>query len=127
MSRNQPEPVSHVNLVVLRGVLSSDPRTREMPSGATLPQLELTTRLDDGAVATVPVVVTDADAQVTSLTAGDDVVVVGRVARRFFRAGGVTQSRTEVVAERVVRANRRQAAERARKRAADLLDAAEVG
>jgi single-strand DNA-binding protein len=31
------------------------------------------------------------------------VVVSGRVRRRFFRAGGVTQSRTEVVAARVAR------------------------
>ena len=28
--------------------------------------------------------------------------MVGRVRRRFFRAGGVTQSRTEVVADEVV-------------------------
>jgi hypothetical protein len=33
---------------------------------------------------------------------GDAVVAVGRVRRRFFRAGGVTQSRTEVVAASVV-------------------------
>ncbi|HET7523922.1 MAG TPA: hypothetical protein VFJ79_07250, partial [Acidimicrobiales bacterium] len=38
------------------------------------------------------------------LDAGVGVVVVGRVRRRFFRSGGVTQSRTEVVASRVVRA-----------------------
>lgn len=31
-------------------------------------------------------------------------VVIGRVRRRFFRAGGGTQSRTEVVAEAVVNA-----------------------
>jgi single-strand DNA-binding protein len=30
------------------------------------------------------------------------VVVVGRVRRRFFHAGGATQSRTEVVAETVL-------------------------
>ena len=35
------------------------------------------------------------------------VVVVGRVRRRFFRAGGATASRTEVVADRVVPARQR--------------------
>ena len=104
----------HVNVVVLRGSLSSAPRERELPSGSTLTRLEITTRVDD-AVATVPVVIADADAQVTTLASGDEVVVVGRVTRRYFRAGGVTQSRTEVVAERVVRAARRQAVERALK------------
>ena len=34
--------------------------------------------------------------------AGDEVLVTGRIRRRFFRAGGVTQSRTEVVATDVV-------------------------
>ena len=38
--------------------------------------------------------------------AGAEVVVVGSVRRRFFRAGGATQSRTEVVAEQVVAARR---------------------
>ena len=33
--------------------------------------------------------------------AGDEVVVVGRARRRFFRAGGATASRTEVVAAQV--------------------------
>jgi single-strand DNA-binding protein len=39
--------------------------------------------------------------------AGDEVVVIGRVRKRFFRVGGATQSRTEVVATRVVPARRR--------------------
>ena len=33
---------------------------------------------------------------------GAEVVVVGRVRRRFFRAGGATASRTEVVADRMI-------------------------
>ena len=38
---------------------------------------------------------------------GEEVVVVGRVSRRFFRSGGSTQSRTEVVAEEVIPAANR--------------------
>jgi len=117
---------SHVNVAVLWGVLSSPPRSRELPSGATLTLLEVTTRLADGGV-TVPVVVADAGRDVAALAAGDAVVVVGRVVRRYFRVGGATQSRTEVVAERVAPATRRQAVERALKRAAVLLGAARVG
>ncbi|MGH9115019.1 MAG: hypothetical protein ACRDWW_04235 [Acidimicrobiales bacterium] len=52
----------------------------------------------------MPVAWFDAPAWATALDAATPVVVVGRVRRRFFRAGGVTQSRTEVVASRVVRA-----------------------
>ena len=40
------------------------------------------------------------------MAAGADLVVLGSVRRRFFRAGGATQSRTEVVAEKVVAAHR---------------------
>jgi single-strand DNA-binding protein len=36
------------------------------------------------------------------LDADTAIVVIGRVRRRFFRAGGATQSRTEVVAESIV-------------------------
>ena len=47
----------------------------------------------------------------------DEVLVTGQVRRRFFRAGGSTQSRTEVVAVAVVpvraRAKARKALERA--------------
>lgn len=116
---------THVNVVVLHGVLSSAPRVRDLPSGAELTHLEVTTRVSDAA-ASVPVVVAGADPHLATLDAGDAVVVVGRVTRRYFRAGGVTQSRTEVLAERVVRAGRRQAVDRALRRAAELLDAGGV-
>lgn len=93
------------NLAVLHGVITSDPRVRELPSGSSVTQLELTTR--SGALtASVPVVVHEPSVDVV---AGDEVVVVGTVQRRFFRAGGATQSRTEVVATRVVAARRRRA------------------
>ena len=41
------------------------------------------------------------------LVDGNELVVVGTVQRRFFRVGGATQSRTEVVAESVIPARRR--------------------
>ena len=117
---------AHLNVVVLRGVLSSPPRVRELPSGDALTLLEVTTR-SAAEASTAPVVVPQAVAQLTARAAGVEVVVVGRVTRRYFRAGGVTQSRTEVVAEQVLRASQRRAVERAVRRAAGLLDARRVG
>jgi hypothetical protein len=53
--------------------------------------------------ATAPVSMTDPPRSVrTAITAGARLVVVGQVHRRFFRVAGRTQSRTEVVARRVV-------------------------
>ena len=102
--------LSPANAVILRGVVSSAPRRRELPSGSVLDQLEVTTRWREGSVATVPVAWFD---PTTEFAADDEVVVIGHVRRRFFRAAGATVSRTEVVAERIVRAGRRRAVERA--------------
>lgn len=96
------------NLVLLRGTISSEPVVRALPSGDTVTQVEVTTRVG-GRATSVPVAVHDRD---VTVGAGDDVVVTGYVSRRFFRAGGVTQSRTEVIATDVVRATRRRTVER---------------
>lgn len=93
------------NLVVLRGHLSSDAQCRQLESGSTLWTLEVTTRGIAGA-ASVPVAVFDPSTE-PDFAAGDEVYVVGEVRRRFFRAGGATQSRTEVVAIEVVRGSQR--------------------
>lgn len=97
------------NLALIRGVVTREPRVRELPSGTTVTTIEVTTH-SETLTTSVPVVVHD---QPIDVAAGDDVVVVGAVQRRFFRAGGLTQSRTEVVAEQVVRARRRRTVERA--------------
>lgn len=92
-----------LNLVVVEGVLARPAQDVELPSGSRLISLEVTVRRDEGPAEPVPVAWFDAPAWATSLDAGAPVLVVGRVRRRFFRSGGVTQSRTEVVASRVVR------------------------
>lgn len=107
------------NVVVLRGRVTSDPTTRELPSGRTVTQIELTTACD-GAAVSVPVVVDD---RPVTCGAGDEVVVAGHVRRRFFRAGGVTQSRTEVVATDVVAATRRKSVDKLVARAAAAISA----
>lgn len=110
------------NVVILRGSLSRPPEQRCLPSGDSLVAYEVTTRTADGLTATVPVACLRTDAPV-DLDTGSEVVVTGVVRRRYFRAGGATQSRTEVVADAVVPA--RQAA-RARRAVARALSAAEL-
>ncbi len=96
-----------INLVVLQGVLSRPAQDVELPSGDRLVSLEVTVRRPEGAAEPVPVQWADPPAWASVLDTGTEVAVLGRVRRRFFRAGGVTQSRTEVVASRVVRASAR--------------------
>ena len=93
-----------INLVVLAGQLTRPAQDRELPSGARLLSLEVSVRPAEGPAESAPVAWFDAPAWATTLDEGTAVVVVGRVRRRFFRAGGTTQSRTEVIAERVWRA-----------------------
>ena len=64
--------------------------------------LEVSIRRDGERAETAPVVWPDAPASAAALDVEQEVLVVGRVRRRFFRAGGSTQSRTEVVADLVV-------------------------
>ena len=84
-----------MNLVVLRGTLSSEPVDRQLASGSTVWSLEVTSRTADG-VCSAPVAWVDPP-HPPHVGSGDEVVVIGQVRRRFFRAGGATQSRTEVV------------------------------
>ena len=112
-----------MNLVVLRGTLSRPPVTRDLRSGDLLVTYEVTVPGREGEAATsVPVVWFAAPPAAADLEESTTVVVVGMVRRRFFGVAGVTQSRTEVVADRVLRASRAKAAERA---VLDALAAAE--
>lgn len=93
-----------LNVVAIRGRLSRPAEERVLPtSGARVLGLDITVRREGSARAeSVPVVWHDPPAAAVLLGAGDEVVVVGHVARRFFRTGGSTRSRTEVVAASVV-------------------------
>jgi len=108
-----------LNVVILRGRLSRPAELRVLPSGDRLVALELSITGVGARTESVPVVWHDAPAVAEALDVDQAVVVLGRVRRRFFRAGGATQSRTEVVAETVIPA--RQA-----KRARSLVAKAKV-
>ncbi len=98
------------NVVALVGRLARPPEQRLLPSGTLLISLELTVPRPEGRAESVPVAWFDAPASASEWDTDREVVVVGRVRRRFFRVGGATQSRTEVVADAVVPASARRRA-----------------
>ena len=96
----------YCNLVVLTGTVTNEPSRRSSTSGVDVVNFDLAT-LIDGVKVSLPIAWYDPrDATVASFGVGDGVVVVGSVRRRFFRVGGQTQSRTEVVVDRLVPARR---------------------
>lgn len=92
------------NIAVLRGLIRREPDARVLPSGDEVLSIELSVRDGDRPADTVPVVWQNPPTSAFKLAEGDDVVVVGRVRRRFFRSGGATSSRTEVHADTVLSA-----------------------
>ena len=112
-----------MNVVLLQGVLSSEPRRRELPSGSLLLSWEVTTQAAQGKQS-VPVVWFDPPASVEKLADGEEVVVLGTVRRRFFAAHGRTVSSTEVLAERAAPTRRRAAVSKLVLVAAERLEGA---
>jgi single-strand DNA-binding protein len=114
-------PSPGTNLSVLVGTLSRPAELRELPSGDRVVALEVTVRSDGRPAESVPVAWTGAPVAASRWAAGEEVLVVGRVRRRFFRAGGVTQSRTEVAATMAVPTRRAVAAGKALQAAVEVL------
>ena len=115
-----------MNVVTLRGRLSRPAEERSLPSGDRLVQLELTVARPGDKAESVPVVCFDAPATVAGLDVNEEVLVLGRVRRRFFKTAGGTQSRTEVVADQVVPSRSLKRVANAIDRAHQLLDDDEV-
>ena len=105
------------NVVVLIGRLARPAETRELPSGDRLVAYEVTVPREGERAESVPVVWIGAPASAADHDVDERMVVVGRVRRRFYRAGGSTQSRTEVVADAVVNARHAKRASAALERA----------
>jgi len=96
-----------------------------LPSDTVLAQLQLTTRLESETLS-LPVAVWNPAQWVEALETGAELVVVGRVRRRFFRAAGAAASRVEVEADIVARAGDRRRVEAALRRASEALGSLEV-
>lgn len=114
------------NVVVLIGRLARPAEVRELPSGDRLVAYELTVPREGERAESVPVVWIGAPPSAADHDVDERMVVVGRVRRRFFRAGGATQSRTEVVADAVVNARHVKRAAAALERARSRLEEAAV-
>jgi single-strand DNA-binding protein len=101
-----------INLAVLAGTLAKAAEPRLLPDGSTVWELDVSVRPEGAAPATVPVSWPAAPAAVDpgAWAPGDELVVVGAVRRRFYRAGGATVSRTDVLADAVVPARQRKRA-----------------
>jgi single-strand DNA-binding protein len=114
-----------MNVVVLVGRLSSPPRRTELPSGDQRWAFELSCVSDpespvpaastagESVTLSVPISVVAPCAGVDRFDTGTELVVTGVVRRRFYRAGGITQSRTEVVAQSVIEVTARRSADKA--------------
>ncbi len=114
-----------MNIVIVRGTLSRPVEEAVLPSGDRLLRYQVTVARPEGPAESVPVTWTSPPRRTRLLDAGTEVVVRGRVRRRFFRAGGVTASRTEVAADAVVPASQAARARACVQVALDDLAAAE--
>jgi len=113
-----------LNLVVVIGSLAKESQARQLPSGLSLVNFDLLVARPDHGPETVPIALFDAPQRAPGWSAGQEMVVVGRVRRRFFRVSGTTQSRTEVVADQVLPVGQKDSVRLALASAASRLDGA---
>jgi single-strand DNA-binding protein len=118
-----PAKLAATNVVALVGRLARPPEARELPSGDRLVAYEVTVAREGERAEGIPVVWFGAPPSAVDHDVDEAVVVIGRVRRRFYRAGGVTQSRTEVVAETLVAARQAKRASAALQSACARLEA----
>lgn len=109
-----------MNIVVLQGMLSSEPTERTLPSGQNIMNWNVSTETENGRLS-VPVQWNEPNKRVCDFVEGDHVVVLGQVRRRFFTAGGATAARTEVLGSEVAKPTQRATVGRILDRARDEL------
>ena len=107
-----------MNVAVVVGQVLSKPNERRLDSGEYATAFDVVTEGIEGRL-TVPV---NWITTVRTLVAeGDEVLVVGKVRRRFFQSSGHVQSRTEVLADSVVATRRKVAVRKALEAAVDAI------
>ena len=115
-------PDRGANLVVVRGVLARPIEEHQLATGSRIASFDLTVPPSEGRrTETVPVVWIDPPTSAVEHREGGEVIVIGRVRRRFFRAGAQTMSRTEVVADTVTSTRSARRVAEAMRRAAEQL------
>lgn len=117
----------HVNLAVLIGRCSNPPAVKELPSGSRVANFSVAVKREEHEPATsVPVAVWDPSGWLAELDVDDEVVVIGRVHRRFWRSASGTESRVEVIADTVARSNDRRRRPAVVRRIRSALDGVEL-
>jgi hypothetical protein len=118
-SKQQSTPV---NLAIVCGPCSAAPELRVLESGTRVASLSV--RVPAGEQATsVPVTVWDPPGWIEALDAGDEVIVVGQIRRRFYSRPGGVGSRVDLEAVTIARARDRRRVDAALRRASRELDA----
>ena len=99
-----------VNVVVLAGTLAVEPVERQLPSGDELTELKVSVRDGGKKLLPLPIAAWHKTAgmkrAVKGLAKGDEVLVQGELARRFYRNGGGARSVMEVVATEIKKLER---------------------
>ncbi len=116
MTADFPAPTLPNNLAILRGFVVRPPVERRLPAGTRVVQFDLA--IEGAPSMSSPVAL---HSETVVVDEGDHLIVVGQVVRRFFRSGGSTASRTEVVASEVIKATKRPSTTRAMWRAIGRL------
>jgi single-strand DNA-binding protein len=90
-----------VNVVVLAGTIAAEPIVREMPSGDQVTELRVAVPEPGKRLLPLPVAAWHATVgkrALKGIAKGDEVLIHGQLARRFYRSGAGARSLTEVVA-----------------------------
>ncbi len=90
-----------VNVVVLAGTIAAEPVERQLPSGDQVTELRLSVPEPGRRLLPLPVTVWHGvvgERVLQQLGKGDEVLVHGTLARRFYRSGAGARSLTEVIA-----------------------------
>ena len=113
-----------VNLALVTGTCSGPADVRVLASGTRVAALSVRSPAPDRRFTSVPVTVWDPPAWVETLEAGERVVVVGALRRRFYRSGAGVSSRVDLEATGLARARDGRRVRTLLARAAALIDGA---
>jgi single-strand DNA-binding protein len=112
-----------INLGLVWGTCSDTPDVRELASGRRIATVAIRVKTGDEPATSVPVAVWDPPGWLEMIGAGDELVVLGRVRRRFYRgASGAATAKVELEAQAVARARDRRRVRALRTRAARALE-----
>lgn len=96
-----------MNIVIVKGTLLDDPAERVLADGRRVSSGTILIQDETGKRESVPYSWFDAPDSASGLDGGSAVVATGRMSRRFFRASGRTESLTDLIVTRMVRAHHR--------------------